>query len=80
MRDAERGMGACRASFSPSSCLKVAGVYCGGAFGLCCCCCFQEQPGRNSPRGEKYQHGRKEAVIAVCLWPTECRGGRFANS
>lgn len=59
--------GACRASFSLGSCLRVAGVYCCGAFGLCCCC-FQEQPGRNSPRGKKYHHGRKEAIIAGCLF------------
>lgn len=37
-----------------------------GACGLCCC--FQEQPGRSSPRGKKYHRGRKEAIIAGCLF------------
>lgn len=36
--------------------------------GLCCCCYFQEQPGRNRARGKKYHHGRKEAIIAGCLF------------
>lgn len=56
-------------SFSLNSCLRVAAVYC-GALGLCCCSCcyFQEQPGRNSSRGEKYHYGRKEAIIAGCLF------------
>lgn len=53
-------------SFSLNSCLRVAGVYCCGGFGLCCCS-VQEQPGRNSPRG-KNTSGRKEAIIAGCLF------------
>lgn len=62
--DALRGVGA-RSSLN--SCLRVAAVCCPGAFRLCCCF-SQAQPRRNNPRGEKYHRGRKEAIIAGCLF------------
>lgn len=55
-------------SFPLNPCLRVAGVYCCGAFGALLLLLFSGAAWKEQGEGEKYHHGRKEAIIAGCLF------------